>query len=132
MDKTERSPLQKSGLQAALRDFGLPRLIIAGFLLALFIMAPLVGADLVTQITNTINRFSWNAVLVLAMVPMVHSGCGLNFGLPLEAAVYAASTAPAQAVGLDVGVLEVGRPADLVVLDKALDLKAVFVDGNQI
>ena len=36
-----------------------------------------------TQITNTINRFSWNAVLVLAMVPMVHSGCGLNFGLPL-------------------------------------------------
>ena len=30
-----------------------------------------------------INRFSWNAVLVLAMVPMVHSGCGLNFGLPL-------------------------------------------------
>ena len=56
----------------------------------------------------------------------------VNFGLPLEAAVYAASTAPAQAVGLDVGVLEVGRPADLVVLDKALDLKAVFVDGNQI
>ena len=48
----------------------------------------------------------------------------VNFGLSLEAAVYAASTAPAQAVGLDVGVLEVGRPADLVVLDKALDLKA--------
>lgn len=56
----------------------------------------------------------------------------VRFGLPLEAAVYAASTAPAQAVGLDVGVLEVGRPADLVVLDKALDLKAVFVDGNRI
>ena len=64
-------------------NFGLPRLIIAGFLLALFILAPIVGADLPTQITNTINRFSWNAVLVLAMVPMVHSGCGLNFGLPL-------------------------------------------------
>ncbi len=64
-------------------DFGLPRLIIAGFLLAMFILAPFVGADLPTQITNTINRFSWNAVLVLAMVPMVHSGCGLNFGLPL-------------------------------------------------
>ncbi len=67
----------------ALRSFGLPRLIIAAFLLLLFILAPLVGADLPTQITNTINRFSWNAVLVLAMVPMVHSGCGLNFGLPL-------------------------------------------------
>lgn len=66
-----------------IHDFGLPRLIIAGFLLALFILAPIVGADLPTQITNTINRFSWNAVMVLAMVPMVHSGCGLNFGLPL-------------------------------------------------
>ena len=29
------------------------------------------------------TAFSWNAVLVLAMVPMIHSGCGLNFGLPL-------------------------------------------------
>ncbi len=64
-------------------EFGLPRLIIAGFLLLMFIVAPVVGADLATQITNTINRFSWNAVLVLAMVPMIHSGCGLNFGLPL-------------------------------------------------
>ena len=68
---------------AALKSFGLPRLIIAAFLLLLFILAPVVGADLPRQITNTINRFSWNAVLVLAMVPMVHSGCGLNFGLPL-------------------------------------------------
>lgn len=83
MGKTERSPLQKSGLQTAVEQFGLPRLIIAGFLLLLFIMAPFVGADFVTQLSNTINRFSWNAVLVLAMVPMVHSGCGLNFGLPL-------------------------------------------------
>ncbi len=39
--------------------------------------------DFATQITNVINRFSWNAIMVLAMVPMIHSGCGLNFGLPL-------------------------------------------------
>ena len=64
-------------------SFGLPRLIIAGFLLVLFIAAPFVGADFWTQLTNTINRFSWNAIMVLAMVPMIHSGCGLNFGLPL-------------------------------------------------
>ena len=64
-------------------SFGLPRLIIAGFLLVLFIAAPFVGADFWMQVTNTINRFSWNAIMVLAMVPMVHSGCGLNFGLPL-------------------------------------------------
>jgi len=62
---------------------GYPRLIISGFLLLLFILAPIAGADLSMQIGNVINRFSWNAVLVLAMVPMIHSGCGLNFGLPL-------------------------------------------------
>ena len=66
-----------------MESFGLPRLIITAFLLLLLIMAPIVGADLPTQITNIIARFSWNGILVLAMVPMVHSGCGLNFGLPL-------------------------------------------------
>ena len=70
-------------LKSGIDSFGLPRLIIAGFLLLLFAAAPIVGCDLPTQITNTINRFSWNAILVLAMVPMIHSGCGLNFGLPL-------------------------------------------------
>ena len=67
----------------ALHSFGLPRMIIAAFLLLMFIIAPFTGANFWTQITNVINRFSWNAVLVLAMVPMVHSGCGLNFGLPV-------------------------------------------------
>lgn len=73
----------QSPVGRAIASFGLPRLIITCFLLLLFILAPVAGCDLPTQITNTINRFSWNAVLVLAMVPMVHSGCGLNFGLPL-------------------------------------------------
>ena len=70
-------------IKDVLNDFGLPRLIITGFLVLLIIVSPFVGADLPTQISNIINRFSWNGVLVLAMVPMVHSGCGLNFGLPL-------------------------------------------------
>ena len=70
-------------LRDGLTSFGLPRLIIAAFLLLLFIAAPFVGANFLTQISNVLNRFSWNAILVLAMVPMIHSGCGLNFGLPL-------------------------------------------------
>ncbi len=74
---------EKSAIRARLEEFGLPRLIIAAFLLLLLVMCPFVGADLPTQITNIIARFSWNGILVLAMVPMVHSGCGLNFGLPL-------------------------------------------------
>ncbi|MBR1559727.1 MAG: ABC transporter permease [Clostridia bacterium] len=69
--------------RAALKSFGLPRLIIAAFLLLMFIIAPFTGANFWVQVTNVVNRFSWNAVLVLAMVPMVHSGCGLNFGLPV-------------------------------------------------
>lgn len=74
---------EKGAIRKALENFGLPRLIITGFLVLLLILAPFVGADLPTQISNIIARFSWNGVLVLAMVPMVHSGCGLNFGLPL-------------------------------------------------
>lgn len=66
----------------------------------------------------------------ISMLDAVHNV--VKFGLPLESAVYAASTAPAQAVGLNAGVLEPGRPADLVVLDKQLELKAVFVDGRRI
>ena len=81
----EKNSLHKEqGLLAGLvKSYGLPRLIITAFLLLLLILAPFVGADLPTQISNIIARFSWNGVLVLAMVPMVHSGCGLNFGLPL-------------------------------------------------
>ena len=70
-------------IQEALREFGVPRMIIAAFLLLMFIIAPFTGVNFWAQITNVLNRFSWNAVLVLAMVPMVHSGCGLNFGLPV-------------------------------------------------
>ena len=83
MNETVKRAAPQERIQELLEAFGLPRLIIASFLLLLFIAAPFVGADFFMQLTNTINRFSWNAVLVLAMVPMIHSGCGLNFGLPL-------------------------------------------------
>ena len=73
----------KDRIRDFVNKFGLPRLIIAAFLLLLYIAAPIVGVGFWMQISNTINRFSWNAIMVLAMVPMIHSGCGLNFGLPL-------------------------------------------------
>jgi simple sugar transport system permease protein len=65
------------------QSFGLPRIIIALFLLTLFILAPFVGVNVATSLSDTLNRFGMNAIMVLAMVPMIHSGCGLNFGLPL-------------------------------------------------
>ena len=51
-------------------------------------------------------------------------------GLPLLDVVHGASTAPARAWGLgDVGALEAGRRADLVVLDERLDLVRVMRAG---
>lgn len=55
----------------------------------------------------------------------------VRFGLPLEAAIYAAATAPALAAKLeDVGSISIGKRADFLVLDKDLQIKAVFVDGE--
>ncbi|MDL2226591.1 hypothetical protein LJB86_02915 [Deltaproteobacteria bacterium OttesenSCG-928-M10] len=62
---------------------GWPRITIALFLLALFIIAPFVQVKISTSISDTIVRFGRNGVMALAMVPMIRSGCGLNFGLPL-------------------------------------------------
>jgi simple sugar transport system permease protein len=72
-----------SSVKSAVKSFGLPRIIIGLFLLLLFIMAPFVGVKISTSLSDTLNRFGMNCVMVLAMVPMIHSGCGLNFGLPL-------------------------------------------------
>ncbi len=73
----------KERAQSLVKSFGLPRLIIAIFLLLLFIIAPFANVNVGAGLANVFTRFGMNAVLVLAMVPMIHSGCGLNFGLPL-------------------------------------------------
>ena len=57
----------------------------------------------------------------------------VSFGVPLEAAVYAATEAPAKTIRRsDIGRLAVGCCADLVLLDSQLNLKAVFIDGQRI
>lgn len=62
---------------------GWPRIIIGLFLLSMYIIAPFVGLSLATSISDTLVRFGMNAIIVLSLVPMIHSGTGLNFGLPL-------------------------------------------------
>jgi len=64
-------------------DFGWPRVIIFFFLVGLFIAAPFVGVRIDTSFSDVFTRFGQNGILVLALVPMVQSGCGLNFGLPV-------------------------------------------------
>ena len=56
----------------------------------------------------------------------------VKFGLDLPSAVYAASTAPAEALGLDdIGSIKTGKCADFAILDKDLNLVAVYVDGHR-
>ena len=55
------------------------------------------------------------------------------FGVPLEAAVTAATRTPAQVIGRDdIGVLENGKCADFILLNQNLEIRAVFIDGTQI
>ena len=73
----------KDRLKKFVENAGWPRIIIGLFLLFLFAAAPFVGVRIDTSLSDTLVRVGMNGVLVLAMVPMIQSGCGLNFGLPL-------------------------------------------------
>ncbi len=66
-----------------LQEIGWPRIIIALFLVVLFIFGHFIQIDIRRSIVDVLTRFGMNAILVLAMIPMVQSGCGLNFGLPV-------------------------------------------------
>lgn len=62
---------------------GWPRLIIAVFLLLLFCAAPFAGLRIDSSMENVLSRFGMFSILTLSMIPMIQSGCGLNFGLPV-------------------------------------------------
>lgn len=70
-------------LQAAVDVIGLPRLFIIAFLTLLFVTAWLNKLPLPTLLSNSLVRFGMNGILVLAMVPTIQAGVGLNFGLPV-------------------------------------------------
>ncbi|MFI3254000.1 MAG: N-acetylglucosamine-6-phosphate deacetylase [Eubacteriales bacterium] len=58
----------------------------------------------------------------------------IDMGISPERAFYAASTAPAMALGKEseVGSLAVGKAADFLVLDKNFDLISTYVDGVKV
>lgn len=62
---------------------GLPRLIIGIFLIVFLIAAAVVGLPLPMLYGSLLVRFGMNAVLVLALIPAIKAGTGLNFALPL-------------------------------------------------
>ena len=65
----------------------------------------------------------------LTMVEAVRNVHGL--GIPLEDALRAAGEVPARIVGEpELGRLEIGLPADIVVLDDGLGVERVLVGGD--
>lgn len=62
---------------------GLPRLIIGSLFLLMLILAFILKIPMDGIAADILTRFGMNAVLVLAMVPSIQSGIGINFNLPL-------------------------------------------------
>jgi simple sugar transport system permease protein len=72
----------KEKIREFIAGFGWPRLIIFFFVAALFAVSPFAGVKVGSSLTNVFTRFGQNGVMVLALVPMMQAGAGLNFGLP--------------------------------------------------
>ncbi len=56
----------------------------------------------------------------------------VEFGIPLETAIKSATYNPAKAIGMEkkIGVIDVNRDADIVVMDKELNVKKIFIKGE--
>lgn len=64
-------------------NIGLPRLIIISFFLFMLILAAPLGLSVPSLLGDAIRRWAMYGILVLAMVPAVQCGIGLNFGISL-------------------------------------------------
>lgn len=73
-----------------------------------------------------------DGVLAGSVLTMIEAARNLHaLGAPLAQALQAASAVPARVIGAeDVGRLEVGLPADVVVLDDRLEIERVLVRGE--
>jgi N-acetylglucosamine-6-phosphate deacetylase len=73
-----------------------------------------------------------DGVLAGSVLTMIEAVRNLHaLGVPLEAALAAASTTPARVLGdAQLGRIAVGLPADLVVLDDNLAIERVLVGGD--
>ena len=56
----------------------------------------------------------------------------IGFGVPLRQVMKSATINPAREIGADkkIGSIEVGKKADLVVLDSSFNIKMVFTGGK--
>lgn len=63
----------------------LPQIIIILFISILLVLAIRINIPAASLINDLLVRLILNCVLVLSLIPMVNSGSGLNFGLPVGA-----------------------------------------------
>lgn len=70
-------------LKKALDVIGVPRLIIGLFFVVLVVTALSVGLNPASLFSDILRRWMMYGILVLAMVPGVQSGIGMNFGISL-------------------------------------------------
>lgn len=73
----------KKKIQNIVGGAALPRFIIALFIVLLLLIMLVRGMDVPSYLSAVITRVGMNGVLVLAMVPSILAGAGVNFGLPL-------------------------------------------------
>ena len=81
---------------------------------------------------DDVERRSFYDVLAGSALTMIEAVRNLHaLGVPLPAALEAATAVPARVLGLPaVGRLDVGLPADLVVLDDNLEIDRVCINGE--
>ena len=70
-------------VKSAIRQFGLPRIIIVGFFIFLVIAAGGFQMNLMQLLSDCVRRWGMFGILTLAMVPAVQCGIGLNFGISM-------------------------------------------------
>lgn len=66
-----------------IEHIGVPRIIIVAMLLVIYIAAYFLNLDVKTLLADNLVRVGMNGILVLAMIPGILVGTGLNFGLPI-------------------------------------------------
>lgn len=76
-------PNAMESLREHVSEIGVPRLLIGVFLVLLFSVAVVTKMDIASLMTDSLLRIGRNGLLVLALLPAVQGGIGLNFGLPL-------------------------------------------------
>jgi N-acetylglucosamine-6-phosphate deacetylase len=87
--------------------------------------------DVSVEVRNGVVRRDGDGVLAGSVLTMIEAVRNLHaLGVPLEAALGAATAVPARVIGADVGRIEVGGPADVVVLSDELEVERVLVGGE--